>query len=145
MIIINFMYKKEVQMVKIIRLTCGIFVFTLAVSLVLSATWFAQEKKVDTQKLYEEIAGYYEFEAPEQTLYITFWVEDGVLKAKQEDDPDDEIVTLEPIEGKELAFEVTTQGGQVIELKFSRDEEGKITKCVVIAMGIKIEGVKIKK
>ena len=133
-------------MANIIRKSaCNIFVFIMAASLVFSPTCFAQEKKVDIQKLYEEIAGYYEFEAPEQTLYITFWVEDGVLKAKQEDDPDDEIVILEPIEGKELAFEVTTQGGQVIELQFSSDEEGKITKCTVIAMGIEIEGVKIKK
>ena len=133
-------------MAKIIRHSVfGIFVFIMAASLVWVTTSIAQEKKVDTKKLLEEIAGHYEFEAPDQTLYITFWVEDGVLKAKDENDPDDEIVILEPIEGKELAFEVTTQGGQVIELQFSSDEEGKITKCTVIAMGIEIEGVKIKK
>ena len=70
----------------------SIFVFIMAVSLVFSATCFSQEKKVDTKNLYEEIAGYYEFETPDETLRVTFWVENGVLKAKEEDDPDDEIV-----------------------------------------------------
>jgi len=133
-------------MAKIIRKSAfSIFVFIMAASLVCVTTSIAQEKKVDTKKLYEEIAGYYEFDSPDQTQYITFWVEDGVLKAKEEDDPNDEIVILEPIEGKELAFEVTTQDGQFIELQFSRDEEGKITKCIAITMGIEIDGVKIKK
>ena len=80
-----------------------IFVFLVAVSLVFFPTCFAQEKKIDTQKLYEEIAGYYEFEAPYGTEYITFWVEDGVLKAQA--DNDDEVVVLEPVEGEELAFD----------------------------------------
>ena len=111
-------------MANIIRKSaCNIFVFIMAASLVFSPTCFAQEKKVDIQKLYEEIAGYYEFEAPEQTLYITFWVEDGVLKAQA--DNDDEIVVLEPVEGKELNFEVVDQNGQLYELQFSRDEKGK--------------------
>ena len=133
-------------MAKIIKKSAfSIFVFIMAASLVCITTSIAQEKKVDTKKLYEEIAGDYEFETPDQTLCVTFWVEDGVLKAKEENDPDDDIVILEPIEGKELAFEVTTPDGQVIELQFSRDEEGKITKCVLITMGIEIDGVKIKK
>jgi len=32
-----------------------------------------------------------------------------------------------------------------IELTFSRDESGKITKCLINAMEMEIEGVKIKK
>jgi len=131
-------------MAKVIRKSASsLFVFLVAASLVFTATSIAQEKKEDTQKLYEEIAGYYEFSSPDQTQYVTFWVEDGVLKARE--DNNDEIVVLEPVEGKGFDFEVTTQDGQVIELKFSRGEEGKITKCLVITMGIEIEGTKIKK
>ncbi|UCC41025.1 MAG: hypothetical protein JSV96_06235 [Candidatus Aminicenantes bacterium] len=120
----------------------GILVSFVAASLIFAATSFAQEKKVDTQKLYKEIAGYYEFETPEGIEYITFWVEDGKLKAQA--DGDDEIVVLEPVEGKELYFEIIDQNGQLYELQFSRDEEGKITKCVVTVMGMEIEGKKIK-
>lgn len=131
-------------MERIIRnLLFSIFICIVTTSLIFASFGLAQEKKADTQKLYEEIAGYYEFYSPDQTQYVTFWVEDGVLKAKENND--DDIVELVPIEGKELSFEVTTSDGQVIELHFSRDEEGKITKCLAITMGIEIEGIKIKK
>jgi len=36
------------------------------------------------------------------------------------------------------------QNGKVYGLQFFRDEEGKITKCVVTVMGMEIEGKKIK-
>jgi hypothetical protein len=31
------------------------------------------------------------------------------------------------------------------EITFSRDENGKITKCLILTMGMKVEEVKIKK
>ena len=121
----------------------SIFVFLLAILLVFPKTSFTQEEKGDTKKLYEEIAGYYEFETPDGPEFITFWVEDGVLKAQE--DNDDEVVVLEPVEGKELYFELTDPNGQLYELQFSRDEKGKITKCLVSVLGMEIEVVKIKK
>ncbi len=103
---------------------------------------FAQEK-TDTEKLYAEIAGDYEFEFEGQVDTITFYVEDGVLMGRDADD--DRGTALEPVEGKELAFEVTTDEGQYIEITFSRDENGKITECVLTTMGMEIKGVKIGK
>ena len=103
---------------------------------------FAQEK-TDTEKLYAEIAGDYEFEFEGQVDTITFYVEDGALMGRDADD--DRGTALEPVEGKELAFEVTTDEGQYIEITFSRDENGKITECVLTTMGMEIKGVKISK
>jgi len=109
---------------------------------VCNAASFAQEK-TDAQKLYGEIAGDYEFEYEGQVEIITFFVEDGVLKGRDSDD--DEGDPLEPVEGKELEFEVTSDEGQFFEIIFSRDESGKLTQCLLKTMGMEIPGVKIKK
>jgi hypothetical protein len=116
---------------------------TLALALfICNGTTFTQEK-TDTEKLYAEIAGDYEFEFEGQVDTITFYLEDGVLMGRDADD--DRGTALEQVEGKELAFEVTTDEGQYIELTFSRDENGKITECVLTTMGMEIKGVKISK
>lgn len=106
----------------------------------LNSSSFAQDKA----KLYAEIAGDYEFDAGGQVIMITFLVKDGALYGTQEGDPDPP-TPLEPVEGKELAFEATNSYGQFFEISFSRDEEGKITQCLIITEGMEVEGVKIKK
>ena len=103
---------------------------------------FAQQGK-DTAKLFAEIAGEYEFIVEGQTAVLTFFVKDGVLLGKSDDS--DEEVPLEPVEGEELSFEATNNQGQFYELTFSRDENGNITKCLVLTMGMEVEGTKIKK
>lgn len=114
---------------------------SLALVLFISnAASFAQEK-TGTKKLYAEIAGDYEFDVQGQITVITFFVKDGVLMGRDSDD--DEGTPLEPVEGKELAFEATSAEGQFFEITFSRDESGKITKCLLATMGMEFEGVKI--
>ena len=118
-----------------------VIIFAL-VLFVCHAASFAQEK-TDTQKLYAEIAGDYEFEYEGQVDVITFYVEDGVLMGRDADD--DRGTALEPVEGEELTFEVTTDQGQFIEISFSRDENGKITQCLLTTMGFEMKGVRILK
>jgi hypothetical protein len=118
----------------IVCLTLGLFIC--------NAASYAQET-TDTAKLYAEIAGDYEFATEGQTAILIFFVKDGALMGKGSDD--DEEVPLEPVEGKELSFEATNSRGQFYELTFSRDESGKITKCLILTMGMEVEGVKIKK
>jgi hypothetical protein len=101
---------------------------------------YAQENT----KLYEEIVGDYEYEYQGQFLVISYWIEDGVLYATQEGDPDPPS-ELSPVEGKELVFETTGGDGTLYVITFSRDEDGKITKSTLGAMDIEIEGVRIKK
>ncbi len=115
------------------------FCFSLAL-FGLNATSFAQ----DNAKLYEEIAGDYEYEYEGQVIVITYSVEDGILYATQEGDPEPPS-RLDPVEGKELEFETTGEDGNLYVISFSRDEGGKITKSILAVMDIEIEGVKIKK
>lgn len=106
----------------------------------LNISSFAQDKA----KLYEEVVGDYQYDYEGQLIVITYWIEEGDLYATQEDDPDPP-AKLDPVEGKELTFETTGSDGTLYVITFSRDEDGKITKSTLAAMGIEIEGVKIKK
>jgi len=101
---------------------------------------FSQEKT----KLYDEIAGDFEYEYEGQVIVITYWVEEGILYATQEGDPGPPS-RLDPVEGKELEFETTGGDGNLYIIRFSRDEEGKITNSVLATMDIEVEGIKIKK
>jgi hypothetical protein len=106
----------------------------------LNGSSFAQ----DEAKLYEEIAGEYEYEFEGQYLIIIYSVEDGVLFGTQVGNPEPP-TQLDPVEGKELVFEATGSDGNLYVISFSRDEDGKITKSLLATMDIEIEGVKIKK
>ena len=98
----------------------------------------------DKAKLYEEIAGDYEYEYEGQFIVITYWIEDCALYANQEDVPSPP-AKLDPVEGKELVFETTGSDGNLYVISFSRDEDGNITKSTLATMDIEIEGAKIKK
>ena len=99
-------------------------------------------KNTDTEKLYAEIAGDYEFEYEGDATIITFFVKDGVLMGR--DSEYDPGTPLEPVEGKELEFEATSDDGQFFQITFSRDESDMITKCLLVTMGMEIEGEKVK-
>lgn len=118
-------------------LSCITFVLFLC-----NAAAFAQEK-AGTEKLHSEIAGEYEFEFEGQVTVLTFFVKDGVLMGKESEE--EEGTPLDPIEGKELEFEAISDQGQLFEIKFSRDESGKIIKCLLITMGMEVEGMKLNK
>lgn len=106
-------------------------------------TSVAQEKKIDTEKLYNEIAGSYEFAYEGQSMVFVVILEDGNLKVAPEGEVPD---TMQPVEGKEMTFIAYSPTGDEYEFKFARDDEGKITTCTVNipAMGIVVEGVRIK-
>ena len=117
--------------------SCLIFMFSLC-----GAASFAQEKST-TATLYSEIAGDYEFELEGRVTVISFFVEDGVLMGK--DSAEDPGTELKPVEDREMEFEATSGSGQLFQISFSRDESGKITKCLLVTLGTEIEGLKIKK
>lgn len=122
--------------------TIGFIACLILGILVLNVASFAQKNTAAT-KLYAEIAGDYEFMYEGQTIVLIFFVKDGVLMGKGYDD--DEEVPLEPVEGEELKFEATNNQGQFYEITFSPDESGKITKCLLVSMGIEVEGTKMEK
>jgi len=127
-------YKKSIFNV----LTCLAFLLS-----VFGGMSFAQEKKVDTEKLYGEIAGSYEFEYQGEYHVFEFKVEDGnLMGAPQGEVPD----VLQPVEDTDMTFVGYDPDGMEFQFKFARDDDGKITKCTVIvpAIGAEVEGVRIK-
>ena len=102
------------------------------------------QDKAGAANVYDEIAGDYEFTMEGKVNILTFFVRDGVLMGRAENDRDEEEVVLKPVEGRELGFETTNAEGMFIELTFSRDESGKIAKCLINAMGMEIQGLKIR-
>lgn len=102
----------------------------------------AQEKKVETEKLYSEIAGDYSFTVDEGTFLITFSVRDGTLIGYDHDDGEE--VNLRPVDLEKLEFETENYESVYFFLKFYRDEEGKVSRMRITANGLEIEGEKIK-
>ncbi len=104
---------------------------------------FAQEKKADTEKLYNEIAGKYEFEYQGEYIVFVIKMEEGKLMIAPEGEVPD---VLQPVEDKDLTFKAFNPDGMEYQFKFARDDDGKITKCTasVPSAGIEAEGKKIK-
>jgi hypothetical protein len=127
-------------MEKITQKSILVYVCLTVVLFAFSFSSFAQDKA----KLYTEIAGDYEFDLDGQVIIITFLVEDGALFGTQENDPDPP-TPLVPVEGKELEFEATNNNGEFFEISFSKGEDGKINKCLLITQGMELEGIKLVK
>ncbi len=119
-------------------LTCLALLFS-----VFGGISFAQEKQEDTEKLYNEIAGKYEFEFEGQYMVFVIALEDGNLVVAPEGEVPE---TMQSVEGKEMTFIAYDPDGDEIQFKFVRDDDGKINTCTVIvpAMGIEVEGARIK-
>ncbi|UCE21552.1 MAG: hypothetical protein JSV46_04870 [Candidatus Aminicenantes bacterium] len=124
----------------------GAIVYVVCMLLVLNASSLAQEKKQEKKvsaRLLAEIAGNYEFEYEGQYQVFVFSVEDGKLMTAPEGEVQEEI---EPVEGEKMTFVGYAPDGREFRFAFERDDKGKISKCKVSipAMGIEVEGVKIK-
>ncbi|MGD8536680.1 MAG: hypothetical protein PVF66_12595 [Candidatus Aminicenantes bacterium] len=122
------------------------FVFAVSMLLVMNVSSLAQEKKQEKQddaKILAEIEGRYEFEFEGQYIVFVFSVEDGKLMAAPEGEVQE---ALEPVEGEGLTFMGYAPDGTEFSFVFKKNEDGKITTCKVSvpAMGIEVEGTKIK-
>ena len=42
-----------------------------------------------------------------------------------------------------IFFKATSMDGNYFEITFARDEDKKITKCVILTQGVEVEGIKI--
>lgn len=103
----------------------------------------AQDKPADMKKVIADIVGDYDFAMQGESMIIQFTESDGKLFGAPVGETPEEIT---PIEGKPLCFRVTlAETGQYYELQFVRNDQGVIDKCVMNAMGITVEGLKILK
>ncbi len=95
----------------------------------------------DLEKKYAPIIGTYEFYVEAQVMNIKFWVEEEKLWGAPEGETPGE---LEPMEGEEFKFEVTTDDGQYFSIDFVKDKSGKYNKCIIQTMEMEIEGTRIE-
>jgi hypothetical protein len=114
--------------------------FTLSV---FTIPGLAQEKTEAAGKLLKEIAGDYEFEYQGEYIVFIFTLENGNLLGAPEGEAAE---ILEPVDGEEMTFLGYSPDGAEYRFKFIKDEDGEISKCLcsVPAMGLEIEGAKIK-
>ncbi|MFC2167701.1 hypothetical protein ACFLRW_01865 [Acidobacteriota bacterium] len=119
-------------------LTCLAFLLS-----VFGGISFSQEKEVDTEKLYNEIAGNYEVE--HEGMYVVFVItlEDGKLMVAPEGDVPD---VLSPVEDEDMTFIAYDPNGNEFQFKFARDDDGKINTFIlnVPYQDIEVEGSRIK-
>lgn len=115
---------------------------TLAIG-VLGAQAAGQQKKVDAVKLYQEIAGNYDFEFQGQSLSLSFLEKDGKLWGGNRGDEAD-LVEIKPLDLEAMKFEAYNREGQYYEIVFGRDENKKITTCTLKTGGIEVAGVRVK-
>jgi len=103
----------------------------------------AQEKKVDTAKLYAEIAGSFVYSFGGQDLAVNFWVENGKLYGAP---PGEEAEYAEIVlkDADKLLFTATPPNGQLYEIEFARGEDKKISKSILRTQGVEAQGVRIK-
>jgi len=125
----------------------GAIVCVLCMLLVLNLSSSAQEKKQEEgkgAKVLAEIAGNYEFEFQGEFAVFVFSVENEKLLCAPEGEVQEE---LEPVAGEEMTFVGYAPDGTEFRFAFKKDEDGKITICKmsIPAMGIEVEGTKIKK
>jgi hypothetical protein len=117
-----------------------------AAALGLGGGLWAQETKaepVDSKKLYQEIAGDYEFTIDTQTLIVNFFEKDGKLYGAPPGEMPEELI---PVKDAPLKFEVVVStNGQLYQLQFVRNENKIIDKCIMNAMGMEVVGLKLKK
>jgi len=129
-------------MKKIIRASATALL-ALACLAALAVPAVAQDKPVDMKKLIADIIGDYEFSIQGESMIVQFTESNGKLFGAPAGEAPEELTI---IEGKPLCFSVTVaENGQYYELQFVRNDKGVIDKCVMNAMGMTVEGMKIIK
>ena len=101
-----------------------------------------QEKKLDP-KLLDELVGGYELKIQGQAGVFVFIKEEGKLMGAP---AGEKPVVVEPVEGKDLTFVGHSLDGTEHLFKFLRNEEGKVTRCIlsIPAAGLVVDMFKIE-
>ena len=101
---------------------------------------FAKQRQEEQDRIirYHDIAGEYIFE---ELGMVLFFVQDRYLVAKEESQT--EGVILQQVEHNPLEFQFRPRIGEVSELKFLRDETGKVTKCYLRKNGKEYQGQRV--
>jgi hypothetical protein len=111
---------------------------------VMNATTFAQQENKVDPKVLDELVGGYQLEIQGQKGAFVFIAEEGKLKGAP---AGEEPSLLEPVEGEDMTFEGHSPDGTKHLFKFLRNEDGKVTKCIlsIPAMGLLVDMFKMEK
>jgi hypothetical protein len=94
----------------------------------MSTASFARQKNNVDPELLDELIGPYKVEIQGQTSAFIFIKEEGKLKGAP---AGEEPSVLLPKEGEDMTFIGHTPDGEEQFFKFLRNEEGKVTKCIL--------------
>jgi hypothetical protein len=124
---------------RFIVLTC----FLLMPSMMSALTFSQLGKKVDP-RLLDELVGGYQLEIQGQKGAFVFVAEEGKLKGAPAGEEPSE---LEPVKGEDMTFAGHSPDGTEHLFKFLRNEDGKVTKCIlsIPAMGLLVDMFKIER
>jgi hypothetical protein len=123
--------------------TTTMALLALACLAALTVPAVAQDKPVDMKKVIADIVGDYDFSIQGESMVVQFTESNGKLFGAPVGEAPEELTA---VEGKPLCFGVTVaENGQYYELQFVRNDKGVIDKCVMNAMGMVVEGLKIIK
>jgi hypothetical protein len=123
--------------------TTATALLALACLAILAVPAAAQDKPVDMKKVIADIIGDYDFAIQGESMVVQFTESGGKIFGAPVGEVPEELTA---VEGKSLCFSVTVaENGQYYELQFVRNEKGIIDKCVMNAMGMTVEGLKIIK
>jgi hypothetical protein len=98
------------------------FIFVAYVIVALAPLVLLQGKYADTAKLYEELAGRYQFDKQGIPIVLLVYVEKGILMV---DEPRHPHAKMEPVDLNKLEFKADHENG-LYKFRFLRDREGEI-------------------
>jgi hypothetical protein len=115
------------------------FIFVAYVIVALVPLVLLQGKDANTAKLYEELAGRYQFDKQGTPIVLLVYVEEGVLMV---DEPRHPHAKMEPVDLNKLEFKADHENG-LYKFRFVRDREGKIAECFWIVGEKEYAGFKL--
>jgi hypothetical protein len=98
----------------------------------------AASSEDDVEKIMKDCAGRYEFDIQGQIMVVEFWIEEGKFLGAPEGQ---DYAEIDHVEG--MRFETYAPDGNLYELEFVRDEDGKVVKCLMTVQGMEVEGIRI--
>jgi hypothetical protein len=115
------------------------FIFLAFVMVAIAPLVWMQGCDVDVEKLYQELAGRYQFDKKGTPIVLLMYVDDGTLMV---DEPRYPHARMEPVDMRKLEFEANHENG-LYQFRFVRNEDGKIAEIFWIVGDEEYAGFKL--
>jgi hypothetical protein len=115
------------------------FVFLAFILMALASLVCMRGRDVDAAKLYQELAGRYQFDREGTPVFLLVYVEEGTLMV---DEPQYPHAVMEPVDLKKLEFRANHDNG-LYRFRFVRNKDGDITEGFWIVGGDEYAGFRL--